>query len=265
MAVRQFLLKMLGEKRYLALLARAFQRLYPTGFLGKEYEDIYFLKKLIRPGDYCVDIGAHLGYFTIELSRLAGEQGRVVAIEPMPPFHDTLQRLLQQNKTRNVTLHQVALGGSGDFVEMGIPRVGAQRRFAHARIKEHNEHLEFVRSVKVKNESGDRLLLDLPRLDYIKCDVEGFEYQVFASMTRTLEKHHPMLLCELFDRDLLIRFSLLLEPFGYRPYLLENGLLSAVNVHAEGQIPSDNYYFLSAEFHDRYRSLIAAAPNPASP
>ena len=265
MAVKQFLLNILGEKRYLALLAGAFQRLYPTGLLGKDYEDIYFLKKLIRPGDYCVDIGAHLGYFTIQLSRLAGDRGKVVAIEPMPPFHDTLERRLQRKKVRNVTLYQLALGGSGEYVEMGVPRVGAQRRFAHARIKENNEHLEFVLSVKVKNEPGDRLFLDLPRLDYIKCDVEGFEYAVFASMTRTLEKHHPMLLCELFDRDLLIRFSGMLEPFGYRPYLLEKGRLSPAIVHAEGQIPSDNYYFLSAHYEDRYRPLIAPAPNPAFP
>src|SRR6185312_14859135 len=169
--------------------------------------------------------------------------GKVYAVEPMPLFHDTLQRLLKRKKSANVTVYPLALGGNGDTVEMGIPQVGSQHRFAHARIKERNEHLRFVRSVTVKNESGDRLFLQLPRLDYIKCDVEGFEYEVFASMLRTLEKHRPILLCELFDRGLLIRFAGLLEPFEYRAYLLQKGLLVAVNVHAEGQIPSDNYYF----------------------
>ena len=105
--------------------------------------------------------------------------------------------------------------------------MGTERRFAHARIKENNENLDFVRSEKVKNESGDNLFLDLPRLDYIKCDVEGFEYQVFASMLRTLEAHHPMLLCELFDRDLLIRFYELLQPLGYRAYTLAKDALVA--------------------------------------
>lgn len=257
MSIKRLLLNVLGEKKYLSTLAATFQRLYRTGWLGKEYEDVYFLKKIIRPGDYCVDIGAHLGYFTIELSRLVGAGGKVFAVEPISIFHDTLHRLLHRKHNRNVTLYQVALGGSTDYVEMGIPQVGPERKFAHARIKEHNEHLQFVRSEKVRNEAGDYLFLHLPRLDYIKCDVEGFEYQVFASMLLTLEAHHPILLCELFDRGLLIRFSELLQPLGYRAFILENGLLAATDIYAEGQIPADNYYFVPPQREDRCRHLIA--------
>lgn len=258
MAIKQVLLNVLGEKKYLALLSRAFQRIYRTGLLGKEYQDVYFLKKIIRPGDYCVDIGAHLGYYTIELSRLAGDAGKVLAVEPMTPFHRTLQRLLQRKKAKNVTLYQVALGGAGDYVEMGIPQLGATRRFAFARIKENNDHLEFVGSEKVKNESGDGLFLQLPRLDYIKCDVEGFEYQVFASMPETLKTHHPMLLCELFDRQLLIRLLEWLRPFGYTVYLLENERLTPFDAYAEGQIPSQNYYFLPVQRQERYRAYVSS-------
>jgi FkbM family methyltransferase len=261
MAIKKMLLNILGETRYLTLLSGTFQRLYRTGLLGREYQDVYFLKKIIRPGDYCIDIGAHLGYFTIELSRLAGGTGRVFAIEPMTPFHRTLQRLLQRKKAQNVTLYQVALGGGGDYVEMGIPQVGAERRFAHARIKENNDHLEFVRSEKVKNESGDRLFLQLPRVDYIKCDVEGFEYQVFASMPQTLETHRPILLCELFDRALLIRLFEFLQPFGYQAYTLGSEGLTPLAIYAEGQIPSLNCYFVPPQREDRFRSLLVR-PTP---
>jgi FkbM family methyltransferase len=265
MAIKKVLLNVLGEKRYLSLLAGAFQRLYRTGLLGREYQDVYFLQKIIRPGDYCVDIGAHLGYYTIELSRLAGENGKVFAVEPISAFHRVLQRLLERKKVRNVTLYQVALGGQGEYVEMGIQQLVATKRFAFARIKENNDHLHFVASEKVKNESGDHLFLDLPRLDYIKCDVEGFEYQVFASMTRVLEKHSPILLCELFDRALLIRFFDLLQPYGYRAYTLENNRLLPLNVYAEGQIPSLNYYFLSPRREELVRPFIGPVSNPVSP
>lgn len=256
MAIKRILLSVLGEKNYLSLVSRVYQRLYSAGMLDKEYKDVYFLKKIIRPGDYCADIGAHLGYFTIPLSRLAGHNGKVFAVEPISSFHRVLQRLVERKKAHNVTLYQLALGGTGDYVEMGIPRVGDGLRFAFARIKENNEHLDFVRSEKVKNESGDRLFLQLPRLDYIKCDVEGFEYQVFASMLGTLKAHRPMLLCELFDRGLLIRFFGLVEPLGYRAYTLENSVLLPFDVHGEGQIPSDNYYFLPPERKDRFGSFI---------
>ena len=265
MGIKKILLNLLGERNYLSFLSRTYQALYRTGLLGKEYEDVYFLKKIVRPGDYCADIGAHLGYYTIELSRLAGENGKVFAVEPITPFHRVLQRLLERKKAHNVTLYQLALGGNSDYVEMGIPQVGADRKFAHARIKQNNDHLQFVRSEKVKNENGDHLFLHLPRLDYIKCDVEGFEYQVFSSMLQTLEVHHPMLLCEFFDRDLLIRFSGLLQPIGYRAYILGNNRLVPLEVHAEGQIPSQNYYFLPPQREDRFKSFTDPVPNPIFP
>src|SRR6185312_15100820 len=96
--IRQILLRSLGEKQYLRLLAASFQKLYKTGRLGVDYQDIYFLKNLVKPGNYCIDIGAHLGYFTLELSRLAGDRGHVYAIEPMSKFLQTLKSLLQKQR-----------------------------------------------------------------------------------------------------------------------------------------------------------------------
>ncbi|MBS1661813.1 MAG: hypothetical protein JST68_12275, partial [Bacteroidetes bacterium] len=117
MAIKKILLNVLGEKRYLSFLANSFQPLFRTGMLGKEYQDVYFLKKIIRPGDWCIDIGAHLGYFTLQLSELTGSQGKVFAIEPMSSFHGVLESLLQKKKAANVTLYKMALGGDGEYVE----------------------------------------------------------------------------------------------------------------------------------------------------
>ena len=256
MRIKKILLNVLGEKKYLSFLAGSFQRLYRSGWLGREYQDVYFLKKFIREGDTCVDIGAHLGYFTFELSRLVKDSGKVYAVEPMSRFNAVLQRLLQKKNVRNVTLCKVALGGNGEYVEMGIPQVGSERRFAHARVKQPDSHLDFVGSEKVKNESGDRLFLDLPRLDFIKCDVEGLEFQVFASMLRTLEAHHPILLCEFFDRSERIRFFELLLPLGYRAYALADGKLTLLDVYAEGDISAQNNYFIPVQGEPRLRHLI---------
>lgn len=239
-------------------MAGSFQRLLKAGLLGKEYNDVYFLKKIIRNGDYCVDIGAHLGYFTLELGRRVGPTGKVYAIEPMSSFNNTLTRLLRRKNADNVTLYKVALGGNGEYVDMGIPKVGDSKRFAYARVKESSPTLDFVESERVKNESGDNLFLDLPRLDYIKCDVEGLEFQVFSSFTKTLEKHHPILLCELFDRNLLINLFDLLKPFGYKAYELERETLLPLDAYKEGQIASKNYYFIPQEAEERLRPFIKA-------
>src|ERR1700732_1822669 len=144
--IRKILLYSLGEKRFLRLLASSFQKLYKTGRLGEDYQDIYFLKNLIRPGDYCIDIGAHLGYFTVELSRLTGINGHVYAIEPMSKFFNTLKAIVENKRLENVTLYQYAMGGESGFVEMGIPKVNNIKKFAYARVIRSSTFLEYVES-----------------------------------------------------------------------------------------------------------------------
>jgi FkbM family methyltransferase len=256
MGIKQMLLSILGEKRYLSMLAGTFQRLYPTGWLGSNYQDVYFLKHIIEPGAYCGDIGAHLGYYTIALSRLVGPSGKVIAVEPMPAFNSTLTKLLRAKTAVNVELHQVALGGGSEFVEMGIPKVGAMKRFAYARVKESSEHLEYIESVKVKNLTGDEMFGRLPRLDFIKCDVEGLEVPVFRSAMAVLRTHHPILLCELADKAERIKMYEMLQPLGYETFRLENGRLYALDVYSDQLAISHNHYFIPARHRERLKGLI---------
>jgi FkbM family methyltransferase len=242
--IKKVLMTLLGEKRYLSLLAFSFQRFYRVGHLGKEYQDIYFLKNIIRPGDYCVDIGAHLGYYTLELSRLVGSKGKVFAVEPMSKFHDTLQKVLQKKGIQNVTLHQLAMGGQGEWVEMGIPRIDNMKRYAYARVMETSSYLEYAESEKVRNESGDALFLKLPRLDFIKCDVEGLEVSVFSSLLETLKTHHPILLCELADKDERIKLYEMIVELGYQAYLLDKSKLRILDIYSDKKAISHNHYFI---------------------
>jgi FkbM family methyltransferase len=244
MGIKRILLNTLGERRYLSLLSGAFQTVYRTGLLGSEYQDVYFLKKIIEPGAFCADIGAHLGYFTLELSRLAGPAGKVIAVEPMPKFNETLARLIKRKAAHNVSLHQVALGGEGEWVEMGIPKIGNTKKFAYARIMQSANSLEFVESVKVPNETGDRLFGNLPRLDFIKCDVEGLELQVFSSMTEVLRIHRPMLLCELADKGERVRLFEMIQSLGYNSYRLTEGRLESLDVYSNESAISHNHYFI---------------------
>jgi FkbM family methyltransferase len=241
---RKFLLYSLGEKRYLRLLAGSFQKLYKTRRLGIDYQDIYFLKNLINVGDYCIDIGAHLGYFTIELSRLAGEVGHVYAIEPMSKFFNTLKGLVSNIKNANVTLYKYAMGGGEGLVEMGIPKVNNVKKFAYARIMRTSTFLEYVESEKVENVSGDELFRDLPRVDFIKCDVEGLELAVFQSFIEIISKYRPIVLCELGNPEDRKRLLDLFSPFNYKMYYLENKKLKSFSPDSPVAPVSHNHYFI---------------------
>jgi FkbM family methyltransferase len=254
--VKKILLSVLGEKKYLSLLANSFQKIYKTELPGKDYQDVYFLKNIIEAGNYCVDIGAHLGYYTCELSSLVGNNGKVIAIEPMSKFNKTLENLLRKKQINNVVLKQVALGGDGDFVEMGIPQVNNMKKFAYARVMQSSTHLEYIESEKVKNETGDNLFLNLPRLDFIKCDVEGLEVPVFLSMMQVLEKHHPILLCELADNKERIALYEMVKHFGYETYILKNKKLHLLDVYSDERAISHNHYFIPKERAEKIKHLI---------
>jgi FkbM family methyltransferase len=242
--IRKILLYSLGEKRYLRLLASSFQKLYKTVGLGVDYQDIYFLKNLIRPGDHCIDIGAHLGYFTLEMSRLAGNNGHVYAIEPMSKFFNTLKGLVENKGLKNITLYRYAMGGETGFVEMGIPKVNNMKKFAYARVIRSSTFLEYVESEQVKNVYGDELFRYLPRVDFIKCDVEGLELAVFRSFIDIIRKHQPIVLCELGDPQERKRLLDLLSPFFYRLYYLEEKKLKALEADSSVRPVSHNHYFL---------------------
>ncbi|MDP4129188.1 MAG: FkbM family methyltransferase [Bacteroidota bacterium] len=244
--VRKLLLSTLGEKRYLWLLANSFQWLYKTGRLGVDYQDIYFLKNLIRPGDQCIDVGAHLGYFTFELSRLTGSNGHVYAIEPMSKFYQTLQALLKKKKAKNVTLEQYAMGASEEFVEMGIPKVNNVKKFAYARAVQYNTFLEYVESEKVRNLHGDEHFGHLQQVDFIKCDVEGLELAVFQSFLEIIRKHRPIILCELGDPAERVRLLELLQGNAYGIYYLEYKKLKPMEPDSPVKTISHNHYFIPA-------------------
>ena len=59
-----------------------FLALHRTGLMGKEEAEL--LKKLVNPGMQILDVGANIGLYTLLLSRLTGEAGRVFAFEPEP-------------------------------------------------------------------------------------------------------------------------------------------------------------------------------------
>ena len=101
--VKRFLYKILGRSSYLKILHLGFKFLFNLNLLkNSETEKYnYFAKKLINEGDYVIDIGANLGYFSVIFSNLVGKKGKLICIEPVKPFFEVLQWALK-NKSNTV-------------------------------------------------------------------------------------------------------------------------------------------------------------------
>ena len=153
-------------------------------------------------------------------TRLAGPEGRVYAVEPVAPVRKVLSRNLR--RCVNTEIIPYALGGEDRTVVLANDSaretgyLGTGRNF----VKESGgrSDVEFVAEMR----RGSGLFGGLKRLDFIKCDVEGYELHILREMRPVLERHRPTVLIETGgeNRPAVVR---LFGELGYRGYTLADG------------------------------------------
>lgn len=85
------------------------QQMYFYGEHDERYE-IKRLRKIIREGDICWDIGANIGFYSCLFASLVGKKGKVVAFEPASKSMEFLAQNVAMNRFENVVMIQKALG-----------------------------------------------------------------------------------------------------------------------------------------------------------
>ncbi|MHB1434382.1 MAG: FkbM family methyltransferase [Streptosporangiaceae bacterium] len=184
------------------------------------------LDQIVGPGSVCVDVGAAAGLYTLALSRLAGPSGLVHSVEPLAIARPFWTRVLGAESGGNVRHHAVALGGEPGSGTMSVPvgRYGAVtgRSFLTGRSSGLGSNAEFRahKNIEVTVETLDGLVerAGLPRLDFIKIDVEGAELHVLQGGEQVIEKFRPAVMAEIEARHL--------ERFEYGPQDLVRWLTS---------------------------------------
>jgi FkbM family methyltransferase len=88
----------------------------------------------IGRGDVVLDLGAHIGYYTLLFSTLVGPRGRVIAFEPEPRNYSLLRKNVALNDRRNVTTVDRAVSSHSRraTLHQAIGNLGAHSLFAHA-------------------------------------------------------------------------------------------------------------------------------------
>ena len=199
--LKKLLYKLLSQRAYLKTLHRSFYLLYSFGFLKKDarFKYHYMVKQLIQPDFTVVDLGANLGYFSKTFARLA-KNGKLISIEPVPVFYDTLSYFMKGYS--NTTIYNVALGTEEGSITMVLPESNGMIRTGLPHIAESEEEKQLHATQEVKIVKGSNLLSDLTKIDYIKCDIEGYELNVFQEIKPILEQHLPFVQIEIAEKNL---------------------------------------------------------------
>lgn len=137
------------------------------------------LVELLAPGMTFLDIGAHVGYFSIIAGRIVGPLGLVLAFEPEPRNFELLRANAWQNGLTNVACFPWAVSDTTGFTELHVSErnTGDNRIFAGG----EDRPTTTVHSVAL-----DSLTVLRPPLDVVKIDVQGAEEAVIRGMERLL-------------------------------------------------------------------------------
>jgi FkbM family methyltransferase len=140
------------------------------------------MRRLIRPGDTVVDVGANVGWYTLLASKRIGDSGRVIAFEPAPESRALLQRSIAANHLDNVTIEPKALSD----------KRGTLRLHIHKWNRGGNSVLDGPdreQTVEVEALPLDEYLANRDgEIGLIKIDVEGAEGLVLAGMKNILRR-----------------------------------------------------------------------------
>ena len=214
---------LLSLEGYLRVVSRLFFLTRKLGFgrKGRALEYNYYLPQLVGKGDVAIDIGANLGYYTRPLADIVGTEGAVYAVEPVPVIFSVLERNVWGRK--NVHLMNYALGAEECVVEMANDSVAEAGYFGTGRnfVSEgalSGKAIKFTAQMR----RGSELFAKLERIDFIKCDIEGYERVVMPELQPLIERHHPTVLIET-DGDTRHQIIEMFEQMGYRAYMLQEG------------------------------------------
>ena len=219
----RLLYRLLSLESYLRVVSRLFffTRAFGFGRKGRALEYNYHLPQLVGRGDVAIDIGANLGYYTRPLSDIVGAEGAVYAVEPVPVIFDVLKRNVAGRK--NVHLLNYALGAEECAVEMANDSVAEAGYFGTGRnfVSDgalSGKAIRFTAQMR----RGSKLFAELERVDFIKCDIEGYERVVMPEMRAIIERYHPTVLIET-DGETRREIIEMFDKMGYRAYMLEDG------------------------------------------
>ncbi len=174
-------------------------------FLERNYFEIFHLSKLrehIKENAAILDIGANIGNHTIFFAKEC-EARKIYSFEPTQKSFQILKENIRINCLDHmVVAMNVALGAKDSKVDVIVDAKDAG-----------SNHVE-------ENMDGDIVMKTLDslsihdRIDFIKIDVEGYEYEVLKGAERSIAKDKPHIFIEIFDVN-YDKVHQLLSHFGY--------------------------------------------------
>jgi FkbM family methyltransferase len=182
-----------------------------------------WIKSRISRGSVLVDVGAHVGTYTLRAAKAVGDEGLVIAIEPNPYIIGHLNDGVAISHRKNVKVFQVACGEKRDQMTLFIAPGFNTSMTSLSRENALHGDPSIPREVKVDVVPLDEIIASAnpTRLDVLKVDTEGAETLVLRGSRNSINRYHPSIVVETVDAQLralnssVNELEALLRSYGY--------------------------------------------------
>ena len=178
------------------------------GFLEYSTEGIYgkldtlTVECLVQQGDYVIDVGAAIGYFTLIFARLVGKDGLVIAFEPKDDRFEILTKNVKVNHYQNIKLENKAIMTKDCKMTFFAPNddIAGLRFLTNPEKPDyHLDSYKHTVPTQVSTIGLDEYLKNLDiikKISFMKIDVDGPELLVLQSSQSLLKNDNLKILIE---------------------------------------------------------------------
>lgn len=166
-------------------------------YFGLKEESRNKLYSLVNKDDVIIDVGANMGETLMNFAVLSGSKGWVYGFEPDSINYKRCIENLKLNSFNTISLNKTGLGDrKGQFkIKVDTPTNRAGNRIT----SDDDENAETIDVITLDEYVKST---QINKINLIKIDVEGFEFNVLKGAEEILEKLHPVLFIELDDVNL---------------------------------------------------------------
>jgi FkbM family methyltransferase len=167
--------------------------------IESELNNIFAIVDTLPADAVIVDGGANIGFFTVPVAhRTQGRGTRIISFEPQRQLFQALGGSLAINGYQHVFLHNCGLGADYGQAELPAVDYGVAQDFGTVSLSDDTTIDEdaWMAERVVEITSIDNMAL--PRLDFFKLDVEGYEVPALTGALATIKKHRPWIWVEYF-------------------------------------------------------------------
>lgn len=195
---------------------------------------VKYFRERIKPGGVILDIGAHIGYYTLMAAKYIGNKGKVYAFEPNKDNFALLTKNARINGYKNAILINKAVTKSTKKARLFLSRASTGMH-SLIDIDDDNRNSTIVDTVSLDDFFGK----NPPRVSVIKMDIEGGEYRAVEGMDRLLRRNKHVILFTEFSPFAIKKskksphgFLNLLKSYGFKIYSIDErrNLLTPVKV-----------------------------------